>query len=66
MPPSRDDDHERKVADLQAEVDRLTEELAKAHADLQMTHLILARKCVELATVTAKLRTAERVIEYLA
>lgn len=58
MPPSRDDDP-------QDEIDRLTAELAKTHHELQLTRLVLARTCVDLATEVAKNRVAQQVIERL-
>lgn len=52
--------------DQQPTIDRLTEELARAHEELRLTRLVLARTTIELATCTARLRIAERVIERLA
>lgn len=57
MPPSRDDDL--------AEIDRLTEQLARANADLQMTRLILARTTVRLAQEVAKNHVLSCAIEKL-
>ena len=57
MPPSRDDDL--------AEIDRLTEQLARANADLQMTRLILARTTVRLAQEVAKNHALSCAIEKL-
>ncbi len=50
----------------QAEIDRLTEELARTHFQLQLTRLVLARTCVDLATEVAKNRVQQQVIERLA
>lgn len=52
--------------DAQAEIQRLTEELANVHHELQLTRLILARTSVDLAAEVAKNRLAQRVIERLA
>lgn len=47
------------------EIRRLTDELAKAHADLQMVRLVLARTTVELAQEKARNRVMQAAIEKL-